>query len=338
LDGIDLAESGWLPDRIVRWGVRRLLVARLAESGAADTEAFLADSRVQPIAPLPELANRQHYEVPAALFQCMLGRHLKYSCGWWPDDVSELDAAEEAMLALSAERADLRDGQRVLELGCGWGSLSLWVAARHPHSRVVAVSNSAPQREFIEAQRRARGIANLEVRTADVNHFEVESGERFDRIVSVEMFEHLRNVDRLLARIAGWLTPGGALFVHHFCHRSYAYPFLAAGPNDWMARHFFSGGMMPCEDWLSRFPRDFSVAQRWRVSGLHYHRTCEAWLANLDARRERVLPVLAQTYGSRFAALWLQRWRLFAIACSELFRYRGGEEWFVSHSRLEAAR
>jgi cyclopropane-fatty-acyl-phospholipid synthase len=200
---------------------------------------------------------------------------------------------------------------------------------------VLSVSNSKLQREAILARCKRRGFENVQVVTADINEFEVDASDRrFDRVISIEMFEHIRNQGLLLGRIARWLVPGGKLFVHHFCHREYAYPYESEGESNWMGRHFFSGGMMPCEDLLSRFPRDLAVERRWQVDGRHYHRTCESWLRNLDDRREAVLSVLVETYGADAARLWLQRWRLFFLGCSELFRYRDGNEWFVSHSLL----
>jgi cyclopropane-fatty-acyl-phospholipid synthase len=340
--GIRLAEAGLVPDPLLRIGIRRLLRRRLREleAGGAEVQlrakrAFLDAQRQAPIALVPELANEQHYEVPPAFFEQVLGPRMKYSCALWPDGVRELAAAEEHMLALTLERAGVEDGMRVLDLGCGWGSLSLYLAERHPHCRVLAVSNSKPQREFILGRAARGGLDNVEVVTADVNRFEPEA--RFDRVVSVEMFEHVRNHERLLARIARWLAPGGRLFVHHFSHREHAYPYEAAGDDDWMARHFFSGGLMPSDDLLLHHPRDLRVEEQWRVSGTHYQKTSEAWLARLDASRERVLPVLAQAYGPAQAGLWLQRWRLFFLACAELFGWQDGEQWWVSHVRMAPA-
>ena len=342
--GIQLAEAGLLPDALVRAGIRHLLRGRLRELAAGGPEAararkqaFLAQLCREPIAASPELANAQHYEVAPAFFEAVLGRRLKYSAGLWPDAATDLDASEEEMLALSAERAGVADGASVLDLGCGWGSFSLWLAARQPGSRILAVSNSKPQREFILARAAERGLANLRVATCDVNAF--EPGERFDRVVSIEMFEHVRNHELLLARIASWLEPDGRLFVHHFCHRDFAYAYEDRGPSDWMARHFFSGGIMPSADLLQGRQRDLRVERRWWVGGDHYRRTCEAWLARLDARRGELVRVLDGVYGGAGQGrLWLARWRLFFLACAELFGLRGGEEWGVAHVRMAAPR
>jgi cyclopropane-fatty-acyl-phospholipid synthase len=338
MDATFLAEAGLLPDRLVRAGIRRRLAQRLrqlplddCEAALAAKQAFAEACRRAPVALVPGRANEQHYELPPEFFAELLGPRLKYSCALWTPQAHDLAAAEERMLARTCERARLEDGMRVLDLGCGWGSLALWIAERHPRSRVLAVSNSKLQREWVLAHRDRRGLDNVEVVAADVNDF--DPGERFDRVVSVEMFEHVRNHAALLARIAGWLAPGGRLFVHHFCHRELAYPYEDAGEGDWMARHFFTGGMMPSDDWLAWFADDLVIERRWRVRGSHYARTCEAWLANLDARRAALRPILARAYG-RDAGLWLRRWRIFVLACAELFAWRGGNEWWVAHVLL----
>jgi len=337
--GLDLAEAGRLPDVLIRAGVRLLLRRRLAEVRQRDCEAaeaanqtFREQLRASPIALVPELANRQHYEVAPAFFERVLGWRMKYSCGLWCDGVTDIDAAEEAMLAMVCGRAQLSDGMRVLDLGCGWGSLSLWIAERYPRCQVLAVSNSKPQREFILARCAERALDNVEVVTSDINSF--DPGRRFDRVISVEMFEHVRNYDLLLARIARWLDPGGKLFVHHFAHREFAYAFEDHGDDDWMSRHFFSGGIMPSDDMLLHFQHDLVVERKWRVSGSHYQKTAEAWLELQDLQRDALLPILADVYGEADAARWFERWRLFFIACAELFGYRGGNEWWVTHVRM----
>jgi cyclopropane-fatty-acyl-phospholipid synthase len=286
-----------------------------------------------PVALVPDKANEQHYELPPQFFRLVLGRHLKYSSGYWPAGVETLDDSEAAMLALTCERAGLEDGQEVLELGCGWGSLSLWMAERYPRSRILAVSNSAPQREHIASRAAERGLTNLEVVTRDMNSF--DTGRRFDRVVSVEMLEHMRNWAELTRRIRGWLRDDGRLFVHVFSHRELAYPFEAEGDSNWMGRHFFTGGMMPSHDQIGRVARGLEVEEDWLLDGRHYGRTSEAWLRRLDANRDRVWLVLADTYGEDQAETWLQRWRVFFMACAELFAFRRGTEWGVSHYLLK---
>jgi cyclopropane-fatty-acyl-phospholipid synthase len=340
---LDFTERGIVPDLLVRAGIRRLLQGRLAEIAAHDpaaaadqAEAFAASMRRAPIALLPEKANEQHYEVPSSFFGQVLGKRRKYSSAWWPSGVVDLDAAENAALATTAERAELADGQRILELGCGWGSLTLWMAEHYPRARITAVSNSHSQRAHIEAEAQRRRLANVKVITADVTAF--DPGAHFDRVVSVEMFEHLRNWPEMFRRVAGWLEPGGRFFMHVFVHRSTPYAFEARDDSDWMARHFFSGGMMPSDDLALRFQDDLKLRARWRWDGTHYGRTAEAWLANMDARRAAVWPILAQTYGADRAGLWWMRWRLFFMSCAELFGYDQGREWWVAHYLFEPRR
>ena len=327
--GPALAERGLLPLPILRRGIRTLLERRLSDerARARGIDAFVRELESSPVAVHTADANDQHYEVPAAFFERALGPRLKYSSALWPEGVTTLGDAEEAMLALTCDRAGLTDGQDVLELGCGWGSLTLWMAERYPNSRIVAVSNSASQRAFITA----RAPGNVRVITADMNDF--TTAARFDRVVSVEMFEHMRNYGELLRRIRGWLRADGRLFVHVFCHLKYAYPFETDGPDDWMGRHFFTGGLMPSFDLIPGFDRDMVIEAGWRVGGEHYERTARAWRENLEARRTEILPVLAELYGAD-APRWFHRWRLFFLACEELFGYRKGTEWMVGHYRF----
>ncbi len=338
--GVDLVERGMVPDTVTRAAIRRLCRrrARLAGSSAAarETTAFINSLATAPVALFPEKANEQHYELPADFFELVLGTHRKYSCCFFATPETSLEEAEEEALLLTCAHADLENGQRILELGCGWGSLSLWMAENYPDSQIVAVSNSCPQREFIQRQAIRRSLGNLTVITADMNEF--DPGQQFDRVVSVEMFEHLRNYVEVLRRIAGWLTPQGKLLVHHFCHRQVAYPFEVAGAANWMGRYFFTGGLMPTVDLLTRFQDDLAVTRQWNWSGLHYQQTAEAWLALLDSRREAALQILQQAYGPAEAPRWFQRWRMFFLAVSELFGFAQGEEWFVTHVLLEPAR
>lgn len=330
------AENGSLPDSICRAGIRKLLKQRLQslEAGGVEQQQdvfrnFLAACQGGPIAAVPELANEQHYEVPAAFFESALGAHLKYSCCEWRPDTKTLDQAEASALKTTCSRAELEDGQQILELGCGWGSLSLWMAEHYPQSSILAVSNSASQRAFIEAKAAQKGLSNLNVTTADMNNFAPQ--QTFDRVVSVEMFEHMRNHEELLRRVSTWLNPTGKLFVHIFCHRLHAYLFEATSEQDWMARHFFSGGMVPSENLLGRYQQHLTLADLWRWDGKHYERTCNEWLKRQDANKPQLKELFAKTYGADQAEIWLNRWRIFFMSCAELFGYRNGSEWWVAH-------
>ncbi|MGD8936858.1 MAG: cyclopropane-fatty-acyl-phospholipid synthase family protein [Thiogranum sp.] len=336
---ISWTEQGLVPDTVIRHGIRRLLKARLeslphgVEVQAEARSAFIRNMDTQVIAPLPDKPNEQHYELPAEFFAGVLGSQRKYSCGYWPEGVTDLDQAEETALRITAERAGLNDGMQILELGCGWGSLTLWMARHFPASRIVAVSNATPQRRYIEAQAKRGGLTNIEVVTCDMNEFDTHL--RFDRVVSVEMFEHMRNYRLLLRRIASWLTPGGRLFLHIFCHRAVPYAFLDRGTGDWMSRHFFSGGMMPSDDLPLHFQQDLHLREHWRWNGRHYRDTANAWLANMDRHRDQLWPVLEGVYGAQFTRQWWMRWRMFFMACAELFGYEDGRQWWVSHYLFE---
>ena len=350
---LHLLERNLLPDIAIRHGIRGLLRQRLAEETAGGPEAMgrrkqaLVDElRRSPIALHVHDANEQHYELPTEFFRHVLGRHMKYSGGCWPDDVSSLDGgsaldrSEEAMLELSAERALLEDGQDVLELGCGWGSFILFIASKFPNSSVVGVSNSRTQREYILSEAARRGLDNVEIVTADMNDFDVEEhypGRRFDRVVSVEMLEHMRNYEKLFRRIAGWMKDDGRFFVHIFCHRDVSYPFTVRDASDWMAKYFFTGGLMPSFDLFRSFDEHLVIEEEWKVSGSHYEATSNAWLAQMDAHRDELRPILERTYGVGETTRWSVRWRTFFMACAELFGFRGGDEWLVGHYRFRKA-
>ena len=357
---IAVAEKGLLPDRLVRMGIRRLLAERLAEL-RTDDEAFTEATRREffraayalPVAVATREANEQHYEVPAAFYEKVLGARFKYSCCDYglraerpgqPLPLPDLEQAEETMLARTCERARIEDGMRILDLGCGWGSLSLWLAEHYPNAEILAVSNSKTQREHIVARADRAGLTNLRVRTADANHFDPSSelgdsaSSKFDRVVSIEMFEHMRGWPALFERISSWLAPDGRLFLHYFCHRTTPYYFEVRNESDWMSKYFFTGGIMPSYDLAAQFPEHLAVEESYHVDGRHYERTCNDWLARLDARRDEIMPIMAETYGEADAAMWLTCWRFFFMACAELFGHRSGSEWFVAHHRLAPTR
>jgi len=313
--------------------MRSLLRKRLEmDAGNESLEVFMARSRKGPIALVPEKANEQHYEVPSEFFAEILGPHRKYSSCYWPEGVGSLEVAERESLDATCERAEIHDGMGVLELGCGWGSFTLYALQKFPAVHVTAVSNSRSQREYIMARANEFGYSDrLTVVTADINEF--EPAIQFDRVVSIEMFEHIRNHEKLLERISRWLVNDGKLFVHVFCNRDRAYEFEDGGPADWMSRYFFSGGIMPSRELLTRYDKDLHVVKTWDWSGKHYQKTVEAWLSQMDEKRDRVLNILTKTYDD--PKVWFQRWRMFIMACSELFGYDEGREWFVTHYLFE---
>jgi cyclopropane-fatty-acyl-phospholipid synthase len=333
---VSWTESGLVPDSVIRAAIRRLVEAKRKEIYSGDVEhaantlnRFVTMMNESPVALQTDAANEQHYEVPAEFFSQVMGDHLKYSCCYWPRQVSNLSEAEAAALELTVERAGITDGMKVLDLGCGWGSLSLWVAEHFPRSSVTSVSNSASQCEFIRAQAKKRSIENIDVVNWDMNTFSVDT--KFNRIISIEMFEHMRNYGELFRRISDWLEADGRFFMHIFCHRTTPYAYVDKGPADWMSRHFFTGGIMPSANLPLRFARDLQISKQWHWNGTHYAKTCNAWLQNMDRKEADIMPILGNCYGEANAPLWWQRWRMFFMACAELFDYDEGHEWFVGH-------
>jgi cyclopropane-fatty-acyl-phospholipid synthase len=334
---IGAAERVPLPDAIIRAAIYRLCsrtAMRLSGCDAKSDAAFVDEMAERAMAEFTSEANAQHYEVPAAFFAKVLGPNRKYSSCFYKEPASTLQEAEEEALRQTVEHAELADGQQILELGCGWGSLSLWMARQFPHAEVTAVSNSDSQREYIEGEAARRGIGNLRVVTCDMNKFDIE--QRFDRIVSVEMFEHMTNWRDLMIRVRSWLRPGGRFFMHIFSHRSGSYLFNRADREDWIAQHFFTGGVMPSHHLIRQYAGTFEVEKEWRWSGMHYQRTALGWLQNFDAHRGEIEPVLRDVYGDD-TVLWMRRWRRFFLATAGLFGYAGGSEWGVSHYRMKAA-
>jgi cyclopropane-fatty-acyl-phospholipid synthase len=340
--GSILLDKGLLPDSIIAWGIRRLCRERLEEEGRAlsslGASAYLA-SRIETlnstnkIAILTDKANEQHYEVPASFFLNSLGARLKYSSCYYPNGNESLDQAEEEMLKLYEQRAEIQDGMSILELGCGWGSLTLWLAQRFPASSVTGVSNSNGQREFILSRARELGLNNVEIITADIN--ELELSRQFDRIVSVEMFEHLRNYELLFKKIAGWMSEHSKMFVHIFCHKTFCYPYETEGASNWMGRYFFSGGYMPSVDLFHNFCKDLKILQSWQLDGTHYEKTSRHWLQKQDQNKKQIMKIFTEVYGEKQASIWFERWRVFYLACAELFGYEKGQQWLVTHYLFE---
>ncbi len=331
-----LLEKNKIPDSLIRIGIRQLLKQRLKDEHKGNTETqqahlmkLINELKASPIAINTVDANEQHYEVPTEFYQYCLGKHLKYSSGYWNTGVTDIDTSEKDMLELTCQRADLHDGQTVLELGCGWGSLSLFMAAKFPKSKFTVVSNSRTQKLHIDEEARKRNLSNLTVITININDFTPE--KIYDRVVSVEMFEHMRNYQKLMQLVSSALKHDGKLFVHIFTHKEYAYKFEVIDESDWMSKYFFTGGIMPSDDLLLYFNEHLSIEKHWHVSGKHYAKTSEAWLRNMDAHKSQIMPLFEKTYGKDQAVKWWVYWRLFYLACAELWAYNNGEEWIVSH-------
>lgn len=334
--GIKLTELGLVPETVLRVAVKKIIQQRLSEipinAKERETEKtrFIEELRSSPIALSTNQANEQHYEVPPSFFQEIMGSHLKYSCGWFDENTTSLDTAEENMLKLYIERLGIRDHQRVLDLGCGWGSFTLFAAEKFPKSDFVAVSNSNDQIDFINNTAKARSLGNVEAIKQDMNDLLLEGS--FDRIISIEMFEHMRNYGALLGKLRNHLPSDGKLFVHIFTHRDHPYPYEVRGPSDWMSKYFFTSGLMPSQDIFSYFEEDFVVEQNWKINGSHYAKTCNRWLQNHYRNKKTILDIFKGHYPN--PRLWFVRWQLFFLACEELFACNEGKEWFVSHYLL----
>lgn len=337
----DLLAKDIIPDALIRIGIRSRLKDTLKPYEKLDCEGRQAalmkhvrELKESPVAIATDEANEQHYELPTAFFRKVLGPHMKYSSGYWDPETTNIETSEARMLKLSCERAELENGHRILELGCGWGSLTLWMAKEYPDAEITAVSNSRTQKEYIDSQAAERGLTNIEVKTVNMISYEGEGESVFDRVVSVEMFEHMKNYEELLDRISRWLKPDGKLFVHIFTHREYAYHYEAKDESDWMARYFFTGGQMPSDDLLLYFQNKLSIDDHWQVNGTHYQKTSEAWLTRMDKASDELKPLIAETYGEAEAKKWWVWWRCFFMACAELWGFQDGEEWIVSHYRF----
>jgi cyclopropane-fatty-acyl-phospholipid synthase len=331
-----LLEKNKIPDSLLRIGIRKLLKQRLIDERKENVELqqahlmnLIEELKNSPIAIETASANEQHYEVPTEFYQYCLGKHLKYSSGYWKKGVTDINTSERDMLEITCERAELKDGQDVLELGCGWGSLSLFMSAKFPKSNFTVVSNSKTQKIYIDEQAKQRGINNLTVLTIDINNFSIDKS--FDRVVSVEMFEHMRNYQKLMHKVSSVLKPNGKLFVHIFTHKEFAYKFEVIDETDWMSKYFFTGGIMPSDDLLLYFNEHLGIEKHWHVSGKHYSKTSEAWLQNMDRNKNLIMPLFEKTYGKEQATKWWVYWRIFYMACAELWGFKNGEEWIVSH-------
>lgn len=345
MDVIELCERGLIPDRLTRRGMRAMMGKRLRDEASGDGEArsrrfnqFLTELRASPIAIETPAANEQHYEVPAEFFHRHLGPNLKYSCCLYPVGNESLETAEELMLKTYLDRLGVADGMRVLDLGCGWGSVSLWLAAKFPGVEVVGLSNSNGQREFILQRAKERGLRNLSILTGNIAEFEMPAevlGTGFDRVISIEMFEHMKNYGLLLNKISRWMKAESRLFVHIFVHKLLSYHFEDKAQDDWMTRYFFRGGTMPSENLLLHFQDDLKLVKNWWIGGQHYEKTANHWLERMDAHKAEIMPVFRSAYGDAGAAVWFQRWRMFYMAVAELFGYAGGNEWGVGHYLFE---
>lgn len=332
----DLMEKDFFPHWLIRIRIRQLLKQRLRDEDKGSLEKnqkrlieYVNALKKSPIAIHTGAANEQHYEVPSEFFKLVMGKHMKYSSGYWETKDTSFDESERRMLEITCERAQIENGMSVLDLGCGWGSLSLFMAEKFPKSSITGVSNSKSQKKFIDGEAKKRGLKNLTILTADMNEFKI--AKKFDRLVSVEMLEHMKNYERLFEKFSGFLKPNGLFFVHIFTHHKFAYAFEVVDDTDWMSKYFFTGGQMPSHDLFLYFQKDFQIQNQWVVNGNHYARTSEAWLDGMLRNKDQILKIFSATYGADQAVKWLVYWKVFFMACAELWKYRNGEEWIVSH-------
>lgn len=312
---------------MINFGIRKLLRERIAEINNTDINTFRKQMSESSLAVETTAANSQHYEVPTEFYDACLGARKKYSSCYYESKESTLNEAEEKMLALTCERAELQDGQNILELGCGWGAITLWMAEHYPKAQITAVSNSKTQKLYIDELAAKRNLRNVTVITSDINLF--STAQKFDRIISVEMFEHVRNHLQLFAKISEWLNGAGKLFFHIFCHKEWPYFFENKNSDDWMTKHFFSGGLMPSWSLPLTFQDDLKIENYWKISGEHYQKTSLDWLKNLDRNKNAAISALKHHPDG--ANVMFQRWRIFFLACAETFGFERGDEWFVGH-------
>jgi cyclopropane-fatty-acyl-phospholipid synthase len=329
---INAIENGYVPDSLVRLGIKKLIKQREEEIKVNfdfHKNKILKIMQESPLAIETAKANEQHYEVPSEFYQLVLGKNLKYSCSLFENQAQNLDEAEDVMLNLYCERAQIVDGMKILELGCGWGSLTLHLARKYPNSQITAISNSHGQREYILGEAQKRNIKNIKIITTDINVFKNE--EKFDRIISIEMFEHLRNYQEIFAKMKTWLNLDGKVFLHIFCHKEATYFFETEGDDNWMGKYFFTGGVMPSFDLFERIQDSLKLEKKWEVNGINYQDTSEEWFKNMDRRNEEIMTLFEKTYGKKEAKRWFNRWKMFFAACAELFGHKQGKEWFVGH-------
>lgn len=335
-----IVAKGMIPDFFLRKGIQNLVQKRLKEISSAHVDllekrrqSLIKELKLSPIAIETDLANDQHYQVPSGFFEKVLGENMKYSCAFFEKGNESLKEAESKMLKITCERAQIKDGMKILELGCGWGAITLYMAKQYPNSAITAVSNSKTQREFILNKAQNLGLSNVEVITANMIDFDTDL--KFDRVVSVEMFEHMRNYEKLLEKISKWLNDEGKLFVHIFVHSKFSYKFEVNDETDWMSKYFFSGGIMPSEHLLYYFQKDLSIKNHWTLSGRHYAQTARKWLNNMDDNKSDIMKVFNDHYGPKDAMKWFNYWRVFFMSCEELWAFDDGREWLVGHYLFE---